>query len=102
MQNPDVGTLFQNRWTREGIDRMERKTERKKVTKTNLFCLSVLLKSSEASHPHHIFLAEGDLRDAGSAARLRTGVAVSGHVAVGQHQWYHFGVGEFTVHFSLL
>ena len=21
------------------------------------------------------------------------------HLAVGQHQWYHFGVGEFTTHF---
>ena len=21
-------------------------------------------------------------------------------VAVGQNQWYHFGVGEFTTHFS--
>ena len=23
------------------------------------------------------------------------------HMAVGQNQWYHFGVGEFTTHFSL-
>ena len=23
------------------------------------------------------------------------------HVAVGQNQWYHFGVGEFTTHFRL-
>ena len=23
-------------------------------------------------------------------------------MAVGQHQWYHFGVGEFTTHFSLV
>ena len=23
------------------------------------------------------------------------------HLAVGQNQWYHFGVGEFTTHFSL-
>ena len=22
----------------------------------------------------------------------------SGQMAVGQHQWYHFGVGEFTTH----
>ena len=22
-------------------------------------------------------------------------------MAVGQNQWYHFGVGEFTTHFSL-